>query len=218
MEIDKKYFKEKFESLIDENFDKIKPYLNFDSVIFDELTEKILEANNCILIKAPVALITLTNHLLERILKLSLINNEIGFESIKNLDLWETHFDDAHKRYSNLDLNDTVNRCCTQGLITKEHKKYIQKKIREQLRNGFSHANTDMILKESPNTTYMYSSKISNPSKLIPFKVNLKTTPFLQSIQMYNFACEVSLPYYGFVYSLIIHIENKLKDKHNLNL
>lgn len=130
---------------------------------------------------------------------------------------WETYFDEAHKKYSNLDLNDTVNRCCNQGMITKDHKKYIHEKIREQLRNGFSHSDTDKILKESPNTTYMYSSKISNPEELIPVKMNPKTIPFLQSIQMYNFACEVSLPYYDFVYRLIMHIEKKLKEKHNVS-
>jgi len=203
-------FKQLQHIYIDNNYYLIEPYLNFRSKFFGELSKKIREACKCTLLNANIALITLTNHILERLLKLALIKYDILQKDISGNE-WNTAYTEADKAYSGLMLNDTINRCQTRGIITKDHKKFLQDKIRIQLRNGFSHAETDKILKDQEGKNITVYEKCSKTATgLSPIILNTKTYPELQSVSTHTFANDVALYYFDFVYQLIHHIELNL--------
>ena len=211
-EVKKEFFEKIFKECLDENFDKINHYLQVESVLFSELNAKIFEICKCIMCNSYNASITLTNHVLERLLKLALIANETGIEPV-DANLWNDHFEQPHKNYTDKTLGNTIELCKKHDLISQQEKDYLFDKVREQIRNGFSHSDSDKILVENEEFTTMFKVSLTNLNDITPVKMNLKNIPILQSIQMEDFAKENAIKYFDFVFTLISNIENKLYEK-----
>ena len=60
----------------------------------------------------------------------------------------ENAFKKGTEQFDKLELDDTINRACTQGLITKEQKKML-KKFKDDFRNPYSHAEATKIFKDT---------------------------------------------------------------------
>ena len=67
------------------NYDKLSYYMN-DNLDWDEMNYLKSEILGCLLLNYCQASITLTNHFLERILKLGLIYNDVKRSSISHID------------------------------------------------------------------------------------------------------------------------------------
>lgn len=115
------FFLERSRLLIEKNFENIEPYFIISSNVFKELVEKIHEVYTCLIFECYTASISLTNHIFERLLKISLVYNEIGLSqvSMRNID---NHFEDAHKKYQDKSMYETITKCCSAGLIKKNIK------------------------------------------------------------------------------------------------
>ena len=196
--VDKDFFLQHAKNLIEKNFDLIAPYFITRSDVFKELVVKIHEVNSCLIFDCFSASISLTNHILERLLKISLVYNETGLGQVRMRDI-NNHFGPAHNKYQSEDLYKTINLCCSAGLITKEHKKYLNDEIREKLRNGFSHSDPNKMLK---NDIFVWNDK--------SITTDVRLDPLIQSTLMYNLAQEQALPYFQYIVGLIIHIEKVL--------
>jgi hypothetical protein len=103
----------------------------------------------CLVFGLHQAAITLTNHLLESLLKNALIvwhtKLEAKAQSSRtqhSIESFVALFRPARKQFSSNDLGDNINRACTAGLITKEQKKELHD-IRERIRNPYSHSDKD---------------------------------------------------------------------------
>lgn len=103
------------------------------------------EICKCIICGFYQAAITLTNHLLESVLKKALIINESAKNKTEQSDITDV-FDEATKKYANKDLDFTINQACRKGLIDKDEKHTLHK-FREQYRNAFSHADPQKTFK-----------------------------------------------------------------------
>ena len=121
---------------------------------FPELDPVRHEIALCLIFGLHQAAITLTNHLLESLLKYSLIYDH----AIKHQP--KTHpppvaagrylvewLRPAKRLYADKELHFTIDRACTVGLITKVQKKRLHK-IRQDFRNAFSHADTDKTFRD----------------------------------------------------------------------
>lgn len=100
----------------------------------------------CITFGLCQAAITLTNHLLETLLKYALIiqhgkNKEQKEEETKGRII--TSFIEKYKEgvqlYGDANLDKTINRACTVGLITKDQKNQLHQ-FRDRFRNAYSHS------------------------------------------------------------------------------
>lgn len=100
----------------------------------------------CIMFGLCQAAITLTNHLLESLLKYALIilhgkNKKQKEEEIKGRLI--TSFIEKYKEgiqlYGGANLDKTINRACTVGLITKDQKNLLHQ-FRDRFRNAYSHS------------------------------------------------------------------------------
>lgn len=204
-----------FNDGLNENFDNLKEYLSFYTItIFRELESNIFQNIQCLIINAYSASITLTNHILERLLKLALIQNDIGLEPIK-IKNWNNTFEKTHK-YSKMVLSDTIENCHKFNLISDSQKEYLTD-IRGNLRNGFSHYDPTKILVDNEETSKIHFPN-EKPEDSFDIEVNMKQIPVLQNYYVRKFAKENAIVYFDFVFHLIRSIEKKLQQKHNFGL
>lgn len=211
--MNKEVFEKGFKEKIDRNFLEISKYYNFNLEVFGEFNTLIFEINNCLLLELNRAAITLTNHLLERLLKLALINNETGIGPIE-LEKWNEVFQEPNEKHGTSDLGNSIEKCKKNELISEREKSYLFDTIRIFMRNGFSHADSSKILADLPDDSKMFQGSYSNPNgALKEINLNQKIIPIFQAIQMENFAKESAKPYFDFVFHLIFKIEKRLIEK-----
>lgn len=196
---EEEYFKESFAK----NHTRLKPYFSLRPKIFMDLVFNISEISRCLILESYTASITLTNHMFERLLKLALATDELEVGPITHP--WEECYDRMHP-YLSMDMDETINRCCTKQLISGKQKKEI-KRLKLIFRNGFSHADLDLIFKEYPDTYQAYFS----PTDAYTF--SLKKDP-RQIYHLMKFAEKNAFEYFEFVISLIDIIENNLIKKY----
>lgn len=198
-------YKQRVNSSIDLNFESIKPYKEFRSVIFGHLIFSINEVCSCLMLNSNIAAITMTNYLLENLLRLALTEDWHELAPIPYPP--QEHWQMAHDKFSKLMMYDKIVACHEKGLISEEQRIYLNKVIKEQYRNGFSHSDTDKILKDFPDE-----------KKLTETWISTKADPGYQMTSTMQFAKENALKYLDFVVKLIQDIEDNLQKKHPGNL
>ena len=120
------------------------------------------EVCKCLICGLYQAAITLTNHLLESVLKKALIIDESAKNKAEQCDITNV-FDDATKKYANKNLDFTINQACRKGLITKDDNELLHK-FREQYRNAFSHADSQKTFAgNSIHATILTTKDLDNP-------------------------------------------------------
>ncbi|MDX9848814.1 MAG: hypothetical protein RBT74_17680 [Tenuifilaceae bacterium] len=195
----KEVFEKAFKEGLNKNFNKYSKYFDFEFYVYPELGSLVFEINKCLIIEFSRAAITLTNHLLERVLKLSLIYNETGIRPILT-DNWVSVFTEPNKKFSSINLGSSIEKCKKEGLITDDEKVVLFDTIRNLMRNGFSHADPNIVLDKIPDESTFFQGSFTNPTELKKVKLNQKIIPVFQSIQMENFAKENAFPYFDFIF------------------
>lgn len=139
-------FVNELNSCIGDNYEVIRNVFDkeYGYPEFDPLRDEICK---CVLCDLHQAAITLTNHLLESSLKKCLAMKHSISNKQNDIKL-EDAFKEGITKFDQLDLDDTINRACTQGLITKEQKMLL-KKFKDEFRNPYSHATTSEIFKDT---------------------------------------------------------------------
>ena len=211
--MNKEVFKSSFIELLDKNFDKRASYFDLSKFkIFFEFSTLIFEINKSIISEHYRAAITLTNHFLERLLKITLIYNEVGVGPLA-VENWDEKFGIANDKYDNLKLGNSIERCKKFELINDSEKEYLWEIIRECMRNGFSHAESPKILADLPNRKTFFYGKLNNPTALKPIIMNQKKIPTFQAILIEKFAEANAEKYFDFIYNLSLNIEDRLIEK-----
>ncbi|MDV3837659.1 hypothetical protein CMU32_12335 [Elizabethkingia anophelis] len=208
-EMFKKAFLESFERKIQKRY-HVFSNANYNSLT--DLTSIVFEINKCIVLELYMATITLTNHFLERLLKLALIYNDVGRGTI-TLEKLNEVYSEPHKKYSKISLNDAINFCREFSIITTGESDFLHETIRKQVRNGFSHADPGMILKNVSKQDIFIQGSFSDPKKNRPFKLNQTEIPFIQSILIADFAKENAEYYFDSIFDLSKKIDNRLTEK-----
>ena len=209
----KNLLQKQLEKGINEKFENLILYLRDPRFYyFVELESNIWQVIKCLLCESYSASITLTNHILERTLKLALIQNEAGLQP-KSIENWNETYKNSHK-YSSWVMHDTITECKNQKLITSKQVEDL-KNYKNSIRNGFSHFDAEKILVDENNIINGKQIKSENSkSEIIP--LNLKQIPILQNNYITKFAEENAEIYFDFVFNIIIHIERKFKEKYYL--
>lgn len=195
--------------LISESFNDYNKYLNSNFKIFSELQGPIYQQVSCLILKLYYPSITLTNFILERLLKLALIYNQVGIRKIP-LDKVDTVFEEANKTYGTLNLGNSIEQCKSKGLITEAERNSLYNNIREMFRNGFSHADAGKIMVNAPDKQEVVQVNISNIDDIQKLVLNPKVNPTMQYIYTESFARANYIQYFNFVFILISNIEARL--------
>lgn len=195
---------------ISRNFDRFKGYYDYKFLFFHELESTVYEVVNCLILGYYTAALTLTNNLLERLLKLSLIYKVVGTGAIP-VENWNSVFEEPNKRYGSLPLSESIRQCRKEGLITELEEEYLNKVIRDMIRNGFSHADTSKILKDSPDVAVGFMGKLNGKLDLAKVELNQKVIPPLQATQIESFVEVNSHHYFDYVFRLLQNLASRLK-------
>lgn len=214
--MNKALFEKTFNAILNKNFQNRSKYFDFDFHVFNELAGLVNEINSCLIFEFHHSAITLTNNLLERLLKLALIYNEVGIGP-KPIEDWGNVFEGPNKKYSSITLGNSIEYCKKLELITANEKTYLFETIRELFRNGFSHADPSKILNSIPDKTTMFHGSFSNHAKIKPVTVNQKVIPFIQAIHIECFAKENAANYFDSIFDLILRLEQRLSDNYNMH-
>ncbi|QJD77194.1 hypothetical protein [Spirosoma rhododendri] len=210
--MEKEIFEKAFNESLNKNFQRQSKYFEFDFYVFSELGGLIFEINKCLILDFYRASITLTNNLLERLLKLALIYNETGIGP-QPIEDWSSTFSIPNEKYSSIPLGNSIEKCRKEGLITEIEKDILFNTIRELMRNGFSHADPSKILQDLPDEMPLLQGSFLNPTELKKVEINYKVIPIFQSLQMDTFARENASSYFDFVFRLVKEIDKKITDK-----
>ncbi|HRT84492.1 MAG TPA: hypothetical protein P5523_07635 [Bacteroidales bacterium] len=210
--MDKELFEKSFIDSLNKNYPELSKYFDFKLKIFNELDTLIFEINKCLILEFHRAAITLTNHLLERLLKLALINYEVGIGPIP-VDQWNSVFEGPNKKYGSINLGNSIDKCKDLEIITDKEHRILFDTIRELMRNGFSHADSSKTLAGLPDELIAFQGNFNKPGDINEVGLNQKVIPFLQALNMETFAKEASKPYFEFVFGLIFRIEKRLDER-----
>lgn len=207
-----------FVEKVEYNYKILEKYFDFKLELFHEFSPRIYEINRCLMIGATTAAITLTNHTLERLLKVALIEHEHRNDGKKQLH--ETDFEPAHNKYSKLVMFDSLKLCYEKGIILELEYDVLNSHIRHQFRNGFSHAESDKILKDVPEFSNFYHVNLndvmgSDLSKIgfhmKPIELKSKFIPVLQAAHLDDFVKTHAIDYFDLVFTLIKNVDMRLK-------
>lgn len=210
--LDKDIVKELANQYIEKNFDELYDFFPQKVEFMHELTPLYFQINYCLMFELHIASITLTNHFLERLLKIALVYNEVGTR--KGFTNVSYHFKDAHTKYQDKKLFDSINSCFDKGLISEEQKDYLHKEVREQIRNGFSHSDPDTIIDPKKGKKLFTRIEPVDENHILH---GFNLDPFIQSQFMYNFAKNEALRYFKNIFGISKQIEHILVQKGKLS-
>lgn len=179
---------------------------NFD--LMDSLNPIIHQVCDCLLVDANIAAITLTNFLIERVLKLGVIMREGNGKSYNFNESLDQLFKHEIDNYDDKNMEQTINKSKSLGLITKEEAKEL-KGIKEKYRNPFSHASHKEILVGATTTITKLSS--SNPNEIKEETVDISTFPLLQGFGLSEYCKKHAFNYLVETFVYACKIEERLK-------
>lgn len=176
------------------------------------------EICKCLICGLCQSAITLTNHLLEKSLKFCLILKQTKENREEDAKI-EDVFVEAIGKNNNLTLENTINKSCTQGLITKQQKIEL-KRLKDTFRNPYSHSTTDifrdLFVKGKTVTTSDLDNGLEKFLEICFDKTSDKEIPLknllpVQGIAQVEIARKDSLPYFKSVDSIIRNMLMNLK-------
>lgn len=139
-----------FNSNITKNIDSLIPFYNHRFIAFCQLTTLIYENLNCLLLGLNQASIFTTNHLLERMLKVALIEFHTKGYYIGNPE-FEAKLEEAKEQYDGALLNNTITSAFKKNIIVEDEKNELMV-LKNNFRNPYSHAQMNSIIKNVPPT------------------------------------------------------------------
>jgi len=182
------------------------------------------EITLCLTFGLYQAAITLTNHLLESLLKYALIyhhtlqmqqeRQRIDGHAIEALIEW---LSEGKSVYANKNLNYTINRACTLGLITQEQKNKLQE-IRQAFRNAYGHADKAKTFGQATTpveAVHFTGDRVVSEGKK---QVSLADLLIFQGVFQVIYAEKDAVPYYLYIDSLARHIMAKVFPHENQEL
>ncbi len=159
-----------------------------------------LEICKCLIFNLSQAAITLTSHLLEKFLKMELIDSEMDGITMTTPIQYEKRYKELLEKFDGLDLHDTINRSCSKGIIKKEQKKKLQI-YREKFRNAYGHATATEIFKGK--TFFGAVGSFTNTKAIEPREFNVSTTPAVQGFVQEQLAREAAPEYFLYIDKVI---------------
>ncbi|GAB1473160.1 hypothetical protein MASR2M69_06010 [Bacteroidota bacterium] len=163
-------------------------------------------------------MITLTNHFLEKSLKFCLgikysIENKANGMEIKDA------FIDGININDKLQLEQSINAACSQGLISKEQKKEL-KDFKNKFRNPYSHANNEIFNGKSVKGKQVSTKDLENGwddfqkicfDKSKDVEIPIENLPFAQGIFQVKIAKDDCVPYFKSVDKIVRDMLLKIK-------
>jgi hypothetical protein len=203
---------------IERNYSQVERFFAHDLTYMSSLLSIRWEILNCLLLENNNASITLTNHFVERMLKLSLIQLETKDIELSEPEKYTKIILHAHEKYDRLKLHDTIKENKNKQLISKDEFDYLSTTCKS-FRDSYSHAQIEIINKKQPETFSGYMFNFDNVKDNLgkgemnfeKTKVEIpKVSPSVAQFYQTQSSRENALEYFTNVYEILINIEKKL--------
>ncbi len=193
---------------LERNISSNTKYFDYEYKVFYELEPVVNEIGKCLILKLNYAAITVTNHFLERLLKLALIHKSVGIgpKQLQNLD---NIFAIPTEKYGSLSLGNSIEQCKKENLLASEERDFLFEFVRDVIRNGFSHGDAKKVLSEMPDEKKYYHAAPGN-TEWTEMTFNPKLIPQIQTAHMESFANENAPLYADYTFQLMQKIELRL--------
>lgn len=204
----KKEIKEVFENGLENNYDRYKKYLFEKNLfLFSDLEYHIKESVNCLIIGAFIASITNTNLILERAIKLALIQFDAGGLSDYSDDEIIKKYIEADRKYSGKNIDSNIQKCVKYKILNEDEATEL-KTYKLKFRDGFSHFTPKNILKgENSLMDIDLNPKIGQHLKM----------PMFQASEVIQFAINNADKHLNYVLEIINHLQYKVLEKFREN-
>ncbi|WP_158963215.1 hypothetical protein [Myroides fluvii] len=216
--MNKEFYIQHLTDNINNNIDRYFPYIDSrDLYSFCSLKTLINENINCLLLNNYIASICVTNHILERFVKLSIIEHgttglNYSDDNLYNIKLLESY------DFDNEILNNTLAKLKNINLISDVEYKCL-KDFKNNYRNPYSHSETKKIIKNTANffSGRMYSiNDILNNNGLenIPYEEKTISTlsPAIAQLHIQDHAIDNAFNYFKEVFDIIVIVDKRLQD------
>jgi len=205
-ESEKKELIDIFDTAINFKYDLYKKYLfEYNLFLFRDLKYNIKESVYCLMIGAHTASITNTNLILERAIKLALIQYQAGNMASYDDDEITDKYITNDKSFSGKNLNQNIQTCQKLGILNEEEAKEL-KEYKIKFRDGFSHFTPKNILKGENSLIHVEGPKNKKLDKYL-------TMPIYQAIEVRQFAINNAEEHLKYVLKIINHLQNKVLEK-----
>lgn len=206
----KKELKELFDNGVEAKYDQYKKYLyEHNLFLFRDLQQHIKDSVNCLIIKAYIPSITNTNLLLERALKLALIQFEVGIViNYADKEIINKYIE-ADRQYAGKSMEKNIQKCVKYKILSSEEAEELSD-YKLKFRDGFSHFTPINILKEEK--LMINISLEEHPG----FEKTLKL-PQYQSMQVVVFAIKNAESHLSYVLDIINHLQFKVLEEFQKN-
>lgn len=199
-----------FDIGIQYKYDLYKQYLFENNLfLFEALEYNIKESVYCLIIGAHTASITNTNLILERAIKLALIQFQVGrLPDYGNNDINEKYIE-SDKKYSGKSIDQNIQACQKNKILNSEEAKEL-KEYKLKFRDGFSHFTPKNILKGEDSLFHIEGDKNSNLDKY-------QKDPIFQALEVRQFATNKAEEHLKYVLKIINHLQHKVLEKFGNN-
>ncbi|WP_299218466.1 hypothetical protein [uncultured Aquimarina sp.] len=210
-----------YEKRVNKNYDELSFFINDNLHILSNLKSVKYEIINCLMIEQFQASITITNHFLEKMLKSALISKYIEGLKFSDSDELNLKLKEAYKKYDDKTLKQSIDSALEIDIINKDEFNYINK-VRDDIRNAFSHAQMDKINKGKPERIKMFSFNINEVQKSI---INTATVPKgkelnistqelgIQALIQEDHSKSIAYTYFKSIYTITKNIDVRLDFK-----
>ena len=196
------------------NMCTLEPFYNFRFYLFCQQEFLIDEILNCLLLGFNQASIFTTNHLLEKILKVSLMRKHTEGLFVGNPE-FNQKSNEAKNKYDSQTLHENIQCALDLKILTQEERENLVE-LKNKFRNPYSHAQMLPILKDLPQEFTGFMGSFSeatdslNKGISIPMeKISVPTDIMEQEIQK-NEANYSAFDYFQEVFKMMCSIENKM--------
>lgn len=206
----KKELQDIFDNAIKIKYDLYKQYLfEYNLFLFKDLEYNIKESVYCLIISAHTASITNTNLILERSIKLALIQYQAETLTDYSDDQIIEKYIASDKKYSGKNLDQNIQTCLKFGILNKEEAKEL-KEYKLKFRDGFSHFTPKNILKGEESLIDIQGYKNPNLQRYL-------SMPTYQGAEVRQFAVNNAAKHLEYILKIINHLQYKVLEKFKKN-
>ncbi|XJR88223.1 hypothetical protein ACH34E_12735 [Elizabethkingia anophelis] len=216
----KMYFIPIYTGLVEKNYENLKTYFLHQPHHFLPLTSLRNEILQNLQLELFQTAIFGTNHFLERMVKLALIEKHTLGLDYSNHETYNQKTLEAIDLYDSLTLFKSLDSAEEQNLISESEKATLTI-LRQKIRNPFSHAEIKKILMDAPVnfTGFMFNindvkeSIIKGRSIRLGEKKEITTlSSTISQLYQQKYSEQMALDYFVTVYEIMINIDKKLLD------
>lgn len=182
--------------------------------VLNILCHIIEEICTCFYLQKNMAAVTLTNHLLESVIKFALVFKEGNGKTIDDPKTMDTLFENECKMYMGKDLGINIETLHKKGMITDTQKARLIH-LKNLYRNPYSHASNNALVNTA--STLIVCGDLSNPSYIEERQAKVVYNPLLMVNARIDFINRTGFSYFQEVVNLITQLDGQLHQLYENN-